>query len=152
MEFIKSNKDLIPYEIEIMNSHPEYNFLSEGKAVLTYEDLLEEHEEELEKERYILKVGEDMIGIIDFIMENPRDQQPWLGLMIIHKTWTGNSYAQKALARYEDMMREKNVFAVRLGCFTENITGMNFWQRNGFKKVKEISFREKPLWIMEKKL
>lgn len=152
MEFIKSNKDLIPSEMEIMNSHPDYNLLSEGKAVLTYEDLIEEHEEELEKERYVIKVENDMIGIIDFIMENPRDHKPWLGLLIIHKTWTGHSYAKQALKKYEDLMRERNVFAVRLGCLTENINGMSFWQQNGFQNVKEISFRKKPLWIMEKKL
>jgi RimJ/RimL family protein N-acetyltransferase len=152
MEFIKSNKDLITFEMEIMNSHPEYNILSDGKAVLTYEDLIEEHEEELEKERYIIKYGNEMIGIIDFIMENPRDKKPWLGLLVIHKAWTGNSYAKKALDKYEDMMGKRNVTLVRLGCFGENSKGMNFWQRNGFEKVKEISFREKPLWIMEKKL
>ncbi|MEH7884955.1 GNAT family N-acetyltransferase [Bacillus sp. JJ1609] len=154
MEFYKSNKEMISIEMEIMNSHPDYNLLADGKRFLADEDLLEEHEEEeeLDKERYLLKVDDAFIGIIDFIMENPRDKKPWLGLLIIHNDWTQKSFAGKALAIYEELMRSRNIKEVRLGCFTANTTGMKFWERNGFHKVKEISYREKPLWIMEKKL
>lgn len=154
MEFYRSNKDMISIEMEIMNSHPEYNLLADGKRVLTEEDLLGEHEEEdvLDKERYLLKVDDVFIGIIDFIKENPRDKKPWLGLLIIHKDWTRNSFAEKALTKYEEVMRSRNIREVRLGCFIANKTGMKFWEKNGFYRVKEISFREKPLWIMEKKI
>ncbi|MGA9226550.1 MAG: GNAT family N-acetyltransferase [Mesobacillus sp.] len=154
MEFYKSNKEMISIEMEIMNSHPDYNLLADGKKFLAEVDLLEEHEEEeeLDKERYLLKVEDAFIGIIDFILENPRDMKPWLGLLIIHKDWTQKSFAGKALAKYEELMRSRDINEVRLGCFTANTTGMKFWERNGFQKVKEISYQEKPLWIMEKKL
>jgi RimJ/RimL family protein N-acetyltransferase len=151
MEFIRSNKEMIPIEMEIMNSHPEYNLLADGKRILTEEDMLEEHDEgnDLEKERYLLKEGENYIGIIDFIMLNPRDQKPWLGLLIIHRDWTRQSYAEKALAIYEDMMRSRNSKEVRLGCFAANSQGMSFWKKQGFTKIKEITYRDQPLWILE---
>jgi len=154
LEFYKSNKEMISIEMEIMNSHPEYNLLADGKRVLSEADLLEEHEEDgvMEKERYLLKDNDAFVGIIDFIMENPRDEKPWLGLLIIHHDWTRKSFAAKALAKYEELMRSRNIKEVRLGCFTANSTGMKFWERHGFHKIKEISYREKPLWIMEKKL
>jgi GNAT superfamily N-acetyltransferase len=154
MEFIRSNKEMIPIEMEIMNSHPEYNLLADGKRILSQEDLLEEHDEgsDLEKERYLLKVGENYIGIIDFIMLNPRDQKPWLGLLIIHRDWTRQSYAEKALTIYEDMMRIRGINEVRLGCFEANSPGLSFWEKQGFTRIKEITYRDQPLWILEKAL
>lgn len=154
MEFILSSRHMIEQEMEIMNSHPEYNLLADGKTVLGEEDLLKEHEEngELKKERYLIKSGDHYIGIIEFIMDNPTDRKPWLGLLIIHRDWTKKSYAVKALAKYEEIMKSRNINEVRLGCFTANITGMNFWGKQGFHKVKEITFHKKPLWIMEKAL
>ncbi|CAM3658262.1 GNAT family N-acetyltransferase [Mesobacillus zeae] len=154
MEFILSSIDMIEQEMEIMNSHPEYNVLADGKKVLDEEDLLKEHEEkpELKKERYLLRSDNHYVGIIEFIMDNPTDRKPWLGLLIIHNNWTKKSYAAKALAKYEEIMKSRNINEVRLGCFTANITGMNFWGKQGFRKVKEITFHEKPLWIMEKAL
>lgn len=154
MEFVKSGRNTILAEIEIMNSQPEYNLLADGKEVLDEDDLLEEQEEkkELGKERYLIKVGNRLVGIMDFIMENPRDQKPWLGLMIIHRNWTRKSYGAAALAMYEEMMRERGIKEIRLGCLTDNTTGMAFWEKHKFNRVEEIIFRDKPLWVMEKQL
>lgn len=154
MEFIRSSKDTILAEMEIMNSQQEYNLLADGKKVLNEEDLLSEQEEkkELGKERYLIKEEGHLVGIIDFIMENPRDQKPWLGLMIIDRKWTRNSYGAAALAKYEQMMRERGIKEVRLGCLTENVSGMAFWEKQNFRKLEEITFRDKPLWVMEKHL
>lgn len=154
MEFIRSGKETILAEMEIMNSQPEYNLLADGKKVLDEEDLLSEQEEkkELGKERYLIKAGEHLVGIIDFIMENPRDHKPWLGLLIIDRKWSRKSVGAAALAKYEQMMRERGIKEVRLGCFTDNVIGMAFWEKQNFRKVEEITFRGKPLWVMEKHL
>ncbi|CAM3799220.1 GNAT family N-acetyltransferase [Mesobacillus thioparans] len=154
MKFIKSSKDRISEEMEIMNSHPDYNLLADGKRILDEKDLLEEHEEDkdLKKERYLIELEGKSIGIIDFIMKNPRDGKPWLGLMIIHRAWTRKALAEKALSAYEEMMKERGITEVRLGCFAANQPGLSFWKKHGFKQVKQIEFREQPLWIMEKKI
>ena len=154
MKFVKSNPAQIPVEMEIMNSHPDYNLLSEGKRILDEKDLMEEHEEgkELEKERYLIEAEGKLIGIIDFIMRNPRDGKPWLGLLIIHKDWTRKSIAEKALAMYENMMVNRGIAEVRWGCFAANETGLSFLTKQGFQRFKQIQFRDKPLWVMEKKL
>lgn len=154
MEFILSSRDMITIELDIMNSHPEYNLLSDGKKYLTKEDMMEEHDEgnELEKERYLIKYEDQYIGIIDFIMENPRDQMPWLGLLIIHKDWNNKSLAKLALSKYVEIMRSRNISEVRLGCYAENTKGIHFWKNNGFIKIKEVILNEKQLWIMSKLL
>lgn len=154
MEFFKSGRNTILAEMEIMNSQAEYNLLADGKRVLDEQDLLAEQEEkkELCKERYLIKVEKDLVGIIDFIMENPRDQKPWLGLLIIHRDWTRKSYGAAALSKYEEMMRGRGIDAVRLGCFTANTKGMAFWEKQNFRRVKEITFKDQPLWVMEKQL
>ncbi|MBT2679420.1 GNAT family N-acetyltransferase [Bacillus sp. ISL-35] len=154
MKFVKSSHEKISVEMEIMNSHPDYNLLADGKRLLDEKDLLEEHQEghNLEKERYLIEVEGKYIGIIDFIMKNPRDGKPWLGLLIIHKAWTRQSLAEKALSMYEEMMKKRGIPEVRLGCFAGNQPGLSFWKKQGFKQVKQIKFRDKPLWIMGKNI
>lgn len=154
MKFVKSNPAQIPVEMDIMNSQPEYNLLADGKQILDEKDLIEEHEEgrNLEKERYLIEAEGKFIGIIDFIMRNPRDGKPWLGLLIIHKDWNRKSMAEKALAIYETMMLNRGITEVRLGCFAANQPGLSFWAKQGFQQLKQIQFRDKPLWVMEKKL
>jgi RimJ/RimL family protein N-acetyltransferase len=154
MEFVKSTIEMIPVEMEIMNSHPEYNLLSDGKRHLGEEDLLEEHLEknDLDKERYLIQVGHDYIGIIDYIMHNPKDGKPWIGLLVIHNDWTEKSFAKQALEIYEHTMKTSGITEIRLGCFTENLRGMRFWAKQGFIKLNEITYNEQPLWVLEKKL
>lgn len=152
MKLVISNKSMIPIELEIMNSQPEFNLLSVGKEQLTEKEILEEHEEELEKERYLIEENGKYIGILEFIMRNPKDEKPWLGLLIIHKAWTKQSYAQQAFDTYIGIMKERNVKEVRLGCLEGNDPGQRFWDRNGFVRVKKTLYNNRPLWILEKKL
>ncbi|MFE8703252.1 GNAT family N-acetyltransferase [Cytobacillus sp. FJAT-54145] len=153
MKFIKSNKTYIPIELAIMNSQPEHNLVSEDRELLTDEDLLEEHEEHKDKkERYLISLDDEFIGIVDFIMENPRDLKPWLGLFIVHKNWEGKGVAQEAYTWYENLMKARGVGEVRLGCFKNNLKGLTFWRRQKYEIVKEIDFKEKPMFVLEKKL
>ncbi|WP_079508941.1 GNAT family N-acetyltransferase [Mesobacillus jeotgali] len=154
MKFEQSSQEKIQIEMGIMNSQPDYNLLSDSKRILDEKDLLAEHEEgkEFEKERYLIEVKGKYIGIIDFIMSNPRDGKPWLGLMIIHKDWSRKGLAEKALSMYEEMMMNRGITEVRLGCFTANKPGLSFWTKMGYQQIKRIQFRDKPLWIMEKKI
>ncbi|QOR65989.1 hypothetical protein IM538_19620 [Cytobacillus suaedae] len=48
-----------------MNSNPSFNLISTGKKILTYEDVLTEHEEStnIEKERYLIIYKNAYIGI-----------------------------------------------------------------------------------------
>lgn len=154
MNFVKSSQEKISVEMEIMNSHPDYNLLADGKRILDEQDLLKEHEEgnDLNKERFLIEEKGEYIGIIDFIMKNPRDGKPWLGLLIIHKLWIRQALAEKALAMYEAMMIKRGITEVRLGCFAANQPGLSFWTKQGFIRVKQIEFRDKPLWILEKNI
>ncbi|WP_417900751.1 GNAT family N-acetyltransferase [Bacillus haimaensis] len=153
LELMVSGKSFINEEMEIMNSQPDYNLLSDGKPSLDMKDILTEHEEgEVEKERYLLKWKGKHIGIIDFTMYNPKDEFPWLGLLLVHKSFEGQGLAKKAYLLYEKLMTNRGVPAVRLGCYKDNTRGLRFWQRLGFRKIKEVLYKEKPLLVMEKEL
>jgi RimJ/RimL family protein N-acetyltransferase len=116
-------------------------------------DILTEHEkDEIEKERYLLKWKGKPMGIIDFTMYNPKDGFPWLGLLLIHKSFEGQGLAKKAFLHYEKLMMDREVSAIRLGCYKDNNRGLLFWERLGFKEIKEVQYKEKPLLVMEKEL
>ncbi|MFE7061390.1 GNAT family N-acetyltransferase [Sutcliffiella sp. NPDC057660] len=153
LEMMVSGKSFIKEELEIMNSQPKYNILSDGKPQLDMKDILTEHEDdEVEKERYLLKWKGKHIGIIDFTMYNPKDGFPWLGLLLIHKSFEGQGLAKEAYQHYEKLMTNRRVSAVRLGCYKDNNRGLDFWGRLGFRKIKEVQYKEKPLLVMEKEL
>ncbi|MDZ5470900.1 GNAT family N-acetyltransferase (plasmid) [Bacillus sp. 31A1R] len=154
MKLIESNPSLISIELEIMNSHPYHNLVSEGRKLLTEDDMMEEHEEssELNKERYLIEYVDKYIGIVDFIMKNPRDDKPWLGLFIIHQDWTGKGLSEEAFNVYESLMKSRGIKEVRLGCFVNNERGLHFWKKQKFEIVKEIEFKDKPMYVLEKKL
>ena len=65
------SKKTISLELEVMNSNPTYNILSESKPFLTDIDIINEHEEKIEKERFIIIDSLQPVAIIDFIMCNP---------------------------------------------------------------------------------
>ncbi|RFU67618.1 GNAT family N-acetyltransferase [Bacillus sp. V59.32b] len=146
------NNKTILQELEVMNSNPEYNRISEDKAYLTEADILKEHEDEIEKERYIVTSESSPIAIVDFTMSNPRDKNPWLGLFIIHKNAQNKGYAKTIYSEYEKLMIKRQVKEVHLGCLVNNEPGIRFWEKTGYSVYEEIDFRGKPLYCLKKTL
>ncbi|MFB6469376.1 GNAT family N-acetyltransferase [Cytobacillus sp. Hz8] len=151
MEWIKSSLEYVSIELEILNSQPAFNLLSDNKTQLTADDLRKEFQSHpFEKERYLIQLNGEYAGIVDFVMENPKDHMPWLGLFIFHQKYEGKGLASQAYKIYEGMMIERGVSIIRLGCFQDNKKGLHFWEKHHFKKIKLVEFNEKPLWILEK--
>ncbi|WP_419883076.1 GNAT family N-acetyltransferase [Peribacillus sp. B-H-3] len=144
--------DTILYEMAVMNSNPEFVKLSEDKSFLTKEDILAEHEEEIEKERYLILENKNPAAIADFTMCNPRDKNPWLGLFILHKNYQNQGYAVQIYHHYEDMMKQRDVAEIHLGCFAANADGLDFWGKLGFVVYEERDYAGKLLMVMKKKL
>lgn len=135
-----------------MNSNPEYNLISEDKLYLTEADILKEHEDEIEKERYIVTSESGPIAIVDFTMCNPRDKNPWLGLFIIHKHAQNKGHAETIYSEYEELMIKRQIKEVHLGCLVNNEPGIRFWGKTGYSIYKEIDFKGKPLYCLKKNL
>lgn len=148
----KSHPDYASIELEIMNSDTLHNLISKGKEKMTLEEILEDHHEEIEKERYLIMWEGREAGILDFTLLNPKDEKPWLGLLVIHLDYQKKGLGQKAYDLYEQMMRNKGLACVRLGCFVENQKGLSFWEKQGFSVYKEIEFEGRPMYCLEKLL
>lgn len=150
----KSNDSYIETELIIMNSNPSFNLISTGKDLLSYEDVLIEHEESsnIEKERYLVKYKNDYIGILDFTMCNPNDSKPWLGLFVIHNQYHRTGIGFELYKLYEKIMIDRGVKEIRLGCLHENKLGMAFWLRQGYKVYKDIDYKGREMSCLSKKL
>lgn len=146
------NSQTMLQELEVMNSNPLYNRISEDKSFLTEADILKEHEDEIEKERYIATSEGSPIAIVDFTMCNPRDKNPWLGLFILHKNAQNKGYAQAIYSEYEELMIKRHVKEVHLGCLVKNEPGIRFWGSLGYSIYQEIDFKGKPLYCLKKSL
>jgi ribosomal protein S18 acetylase RimI-like enzyme len=85
-------------------------------------------------------------------MNNPKDNYPWLGLLIIHSKWERKGLARKAYTYYEKMMKNRDVKTIRLGFLEENQKGLKYWKSLGFHVVKGVFYRERPLYILEKEI
>ncbi|WP_234396842.1 GNAT family N-acetyltransferase [Bacillus massiliglaciei] len=124
---------------KIVNSNQAFNHLSEGHPKLNDEEVLKMYETSKGQGAVMNFITDDgdPIGVIDYLMENPSDKMPWLGLLIIHSDYQGQGYASKALKKYESLMKEKGIKKVRLGVIKENNPALNFWINRGFSFYEE---------------
>lgn len=124
---------------EIVNSNYEFNILSKGHSELTDEEILEMYESSKGQGAVMEFVvdGGRPVGVIDYLMENPSDRMPWLGLLMIHSDCHGQGYAVEALKKYESLMRDQGKETVRLGVIKGNDHALNFWTNRGFTFYEE---------------
>lgn len=151
---IKNDIKFMDIEKEIMNSNVEYNLIAYDKQVFGNEDILEIFKEadELQIERYLVKIDEDYIAILDYGMSSPRYQKPWLSLLAIHKKYQGLGYAKKIYMTYEELMKDQQANCIQIAVHSENEKALNFWTSLGFIKFSERTYEGKVIFSFEKKL
>lgn len=152
MYFEQVSKETLYIALEIINSNPTYNVLENGKSTRG----LTEIEEEFINPKTIslfIKVDDTYIGLLDFLMENPNDQLPWLGLLMIHSDYHGYGFGSQAYAQYENDLLESGVHCVRIGVINENIKAHTFWELLGFSYFKTVvGQNRKEILCYEKRL
>ncbi|MYL54919.1 GNAT family N-acetyltransferase [Pontibacillus yanchengensis] len=141
-------------EINIMNSNPSYNLVSKNKSTIKLQDIHSEYEEsnKLNTTRLLIKQDDDYIGLVDYCLNNPSDNFPWISLFVIHKEFQGRGYSIEAYKEFEKLIRKKNKEKIRLAVHKENETGVRFWGKFGYTKFKEVLFEGKPHLCLEKEL
>ncbi|WP_034756497.1 GNAT family N-acetyltransferase [Rossellomorea vietnamensis] len=141
-------------ELEIMNSNSSYNQMSKNKSTINYVDILSEYEEskKLNTTRLLIKQGNNYIGLVDYCINNPSDNTPWISLFVIHKQFQGGGNSLGVFQQLEDLIRKEGKKKLRLAVHKENEKGILFWTRLGFNKFKEIIFEGKPHYCLEKNL
>lgn len=154
IEFLPVTHEKLGILKEIVNSNHEYNTLSEGHSELTDEEILQMYESSKGQGAVINFVvdGGRLVGVIDYLMENPSDKTPWLGLLVIHSDYHGQGYAGEALKKYESLMRDQGKEMVRLGVIKGNDRALNFWTNRGFTFYEEKLGDKWTVWCFEKLL
>ncbi|MDQ0197823.1 GNAT family N-acetyltransferase [Neobacillus ginsengisoli] len=121
--------------LEIINSNHEYNTFENGKAIRNINDIDGEFINPLSTSSFI-KLDDTYIGLIDYLMENPNDHYPWLGLLMIHRDYQGYGFGAEAYALFENEMLERGIKHVRIGVLKENTKAHSFWKSLGFVYYK----------------
>lgn len=152
MYFEEITKETLYIALEIIHSNPEFNMLENGSERRNLSDM----EEEFMKPDSIsvfVKLDDTYIGVLDYLMENPKDQYPWLGLLMIHGDYQGYGFGSQAYALYENEMRNRGVKHVRIGVLKDNEKAISFWEALGFLYIKTALWKfGKEIFIFEKEI
>jgi RimJ/RimL family protein N-acetyltransferase len=83
-----------------------------------------------------IKIDDTYIGIIDYLLENPKDHSPWLGLLMIHVDYQGFGFGVQAFQLFEADMLTRGLEYVRIGVIKDNAKAHFFWKSIGFTMFK----------------
>jgi GNAT superfamily N-acetyltransferase len=148
--FEEITKETLYIALEIINSNPVYNVIETGRE---QRELAEIEVEFLNPNTtsVLVKLDDTYIGVMDYLMQNPKDKCPWLGLLIIHSDYQGFGFATQAYAVYESDMRKRGLKRIRIGVINENVKGKQFWESLGFLYIKTaLSENGKEIFVYEK--
>lgn len=131
IKFQPITEDLLEHVLQILNSNPYFNILSNGKPQRTLEDARSEFINDL-TESYLITLQGRYIGVIDFLSKHPKDNHPWLGLLMIHGDYHSMGYGGKAYLAFEGILKRRNYKTLRLGIIKENTNAREYWIKMGF--------------------
>lgn len=153
LRLVEITPELENIEFDILNSDAFFNRVSVSRDQLTREDVERDKREadQLGAERLLVADGSEYVGILDFLMENPNDGCPWLGLLQVDKRMQRQGYGRRMLELYMNVMRERGVERFRIGVIEENAPALRFWLGFGFNYVNTVvNDRQLSIRIYEK--
>jgi len=148
--FEEMTKETLYIAQEIINSNPGYNVLENKND---HRSLAEMEKEFLGSDTVsaFIKLEDTYIGVIDYLIENPKDHFPWLGLLMIHSDYQGYGFGTQAYALYENEMMNRGLGSVRLGVLKDNTKAHSFWESQGFVLFKKTTSQSgNEIWCYEK--
>lgn len=137
--------------LDILNSNPQYNTIFNGNPTRTKDDIRSEFINELTYS-YLIQINNIYIGVIDFLENNPKDNYPWLGLLIIHGDYHSMGYGKKVYKEFEVKFLKDKFDAVRIGILKDNTGAKSFWTKLGFDLCIETDQEEYVVDCLEKNL
>jgi len=151
MIFQPITEDLLDIALEIINSNNHYNILENGVPSRTIEEVKNEFLNQ-NTESYLIFLENKYIGIIDFLKNNPNDNCPWIGLLMIHREYHSKGYGKLAYNLFEEKLKQQSFNRVRIGILQENKIAKNFWTSLGFKFYAYKQWKDKTIECFEKQL
>lgn len=131
-----------PELLRVYNSNPDYMEYTTGKRTVTVETVEQDHAENMalaDSYSYCLReaASDSTIGIAQFILNNPRDGHPWLGLIIIDRRAQGKGYAKEFLDCLIGWYRNNGYTSLHLGVLEKNQAVVPFYEKVGFVTYEE---------------
>ncbi|MYL35403.1 GNAT family N-acetyltransferase [Pontibacillus yanchengensis] len=137
---------------EIQNSNRAYNEMENGKSSRSIEELKTEFLDK-QTESLFIKLEDTYIGIVDYLMRNPKDGYPWIGLFMIHYDYQEYSFGYQAYIALENLLVDHGLKEIRLGVLVNNRKAHSFWESVGFTYIKNSVTNEKnEVYVYEKSL
>lgn len=144
-------EDLLEFALEILNSNPHYNILENGDPLRTIEEARNEFLNQ-NTDSYLIILENKYIGIIDFLKNNPKDNCPWIGLLMIHGKYHSIGYGKEAYILFEEKLKQQNFDNVRIGILQENTGAKKYWTSLGFKFFRNSQWKGRIIECLEKRL
>lgn len=151
IKFQPITEDLLKFALEILNSNSHYNVLENGNPLRSIEEARDEFINQV-TDSYLIILENKYIGIIDFLKSNPKDNCPWIGLLMIHGDYHSMGYGKKAYASFEEKLKQQNFENVRIGILQNNIGAKMYWTKLGFKFYENSQWEGKLIECFEKQL
>lgn len=151
MIFEPITEDSIERALDIVNSNSEYNLLENGNPLRSIEEVRSEFLNSNSDSFLIIRENK-YIGIIDFLKNNPNDNHPWIGLLMIKGDYHSLGYGKIAYASFEDHLIKQQFNKVRIGVLQDNVTAKGFWKSLGFKLYGNSIWQGKAVDCFEKKI
>jgi GNAT superfamily N-acetyltransferase len=151
MIFEPITENSIELALEIVNSNSPYNILENGNPLRSIKEVRSEFLNTI-SDSFLITMKNKHIGIIDFLKNNPKDNHPWIGLLMIKADYHSLGYGKKAYVSFEDKLKKQKYNKVRIGVLQENLIAIDFWKSLGFNFYCNSNWREKAIDCFEKQL
>ena len=151
MVFELITEESLKIVLDIVNSNSSYNMIENGNPLRTIKEVNSEFLNPC-TESYLIKHENKYIGVLDFLKNNPKDNHPWIGLLMIHRNYHSMGYGKKAYLFFEVKLIQQKFNSVRLGVIKSNKNAKGFWKSLGFKFYDNSEWGGKVVGCYEKQL
>jgi GNAT superfamily N-acetyltransferase len=151
MIFEPVTKETLESVLEVVNSNPTYNTMENDVPIRSLKEVSEEFLNET-TESYLIKIEDKAVGVIDFLKNNPKDECPWIGLLMIHGDYHSLGFGKKAYVAFEEELKRREFTKVRLGVIQENQKAIIFWQTQGFESCGFRNWGSKVVECFQKQI
>jgi ribosomal protein S18 acetylase RimI-like enzyme len=89
---------------------------------------------------FVAEVADEIIGTI---MAGNDGRRGHIYHLMVKFEYRNNGIGEKLLIKTEKALKKEGIRKIFLVAFKENKNGNKFWERNGYKKRKDLNYRDK---------
>lgn len=82
-----------------------------------------------------LETNGRLTAVLEVLKDYPEPGTAWIGLLLIHPNFRGRGLGREIVSSLSAALQPAGVREIRLGVLDENISGLDFWQKLGFRQI-----------------